>query len=254
MFVLEGLWYFITTLLPILLCVAYVGVGVRLMAYAVQNRVPLKIAPGFGEWAVMAGYCVVWPAALAIWPDLRPALKPMNRRDRDRLAMDREIDAMKDSVKFAAQKEIHRTKMEQLNDQLRQIEESHTVRAIERAKKDADEDHDKREVHLGFDAQVLLHMAEFESDKDAYLETYKLHANSDRTVLWKVSGCSHIGMMTLLECSHCTPIKAALEAKKVREREASKRKRDQRREGIGDSRSFPTSRNRDDDIVDAEFV
>jgi hypothetical protein len=254
MFLLHALWFFVSVVVPILIPVAYAAVGARVLTYAVQNRVPLKIAPGFGEWAVMAAYCTVgWPVALMLWRDLRPALQPMNRRDRDRLAMAREIDAMEDSVKFAATKEVHRAKMDELHNQLRQIEHSSTLRALEAASKDKDEE-EKEPVVLGFDAQKMLHMAEYTQDPVAYREHHKIKVGHDyggRQHIHKHHGCEHRDIGDLLDCQNCSPIAAALRVKKTQEREAAKARG---KDHYTAEQSRPSGWLRQDDVVDAELA
>lgn len=250
MFLVNALWFFVTMLLPILVVVGYAATGARILTYAIQNRVPLKIAPGFGEWAVMAAYCTVgWPLALVLWRDLRPALQPMNRRDRDRLAMGREVESMEDAVRFAATKEVHRTKMDELHVQLREIEHSSTIRAIEAASHS--EEDEPEPVALGFDAQKMLHMAEYTQDPEGYIKIHKIKVTDyDRRLLYKHSGCSHHGIAELLDCQNCSPIAAALRVKKTKERELAKERGADAWNGKQPIREPSWS----DEIVDAELA
>jgi hypothetical protein len=212
--VIDQLWWAIVHLFALSVVLVYIALGARVLTFAVMNRVPLKIAPDWGEWAVQIMWTFfLWPVGLWLQPDLRPALQSMNRRDRDRLAMQREVQNAQDAVNFAAQKAAHRAEMDRLAKQKREMEEHETRLAITTAQsnEDQDEDEDEAEIvepELGLPAQELLHKAQYSQNPERYCLAWGIKKGEypyEHSFLRR-GGCYHNWIPELIECTVCSPV------------------------------------------------
>lgn len=220
MILIHQFWWFIEHLLFLSFLIVYVAVGARVLTYSVVNRVPLKIAPNIGEWAMQSLFSFfLWPVGLMVQPELQPALRPMNRRDRDRLAMRREQANTTDAVKFATEKMAHRIEMDKLHAQLQEVELAATHKAIAAASTSDDEDEDEGEEEgevveeteppsLGKAAQEMLAKAQYAQNPTRYYEVWgiKLAAYPYQGSVLRMKGCYHPNVPELIECPICSPV------------------------------------------------